>query len=71
MKYKVKLTHAVTMVVEGKSEDQIQDWLLQTTPEEAYFLAYDNGNPQSEYEEEIICEARGDSAVDYVIKEEE
>lgn len=70
MKCKVKLTHTVTLFVEGKSEDQIRDWLVQTTPEEAYLLAYDNGHKvESEYDEEIICEVRDDSEVDYVIKE--
>lgn len=71
MKCKVKLTHTVTMFVEGKSEDQIQDWLAETTPEEAYLLAYNNdGQPDSEYDEEIVCEVRNDSVVDYVIGEE-
>ena len=59
------------MFVEGKSEDQIQDWLNNTTPTEAYLLAYNNdGQPDSEYDEEIICEVRNDSVVDYVIGEE-
>jgi hypothetical protein len=70
MKCKVKLTHTVELFVEGESIDQIQDWLARTTPEEAYLLAYDNGGqPDSEYDEEIICEVRNDSVVDYVIKE--
>lgn len=70
MKCKVRLTHTVELFVEGKSEDQIQDWLNNTTPEEAYLLAYNNdGNPDTEYDEEIICEVRDDSEVDYVIKE--
>ena len=72
MKCKVKLTHTVTLFVEGESIDQIQDWLAETTPEEAYLLAYNNdGQPDSEYDEEIICEVRNDSVVDYVIGEEE
>ena len=72
MKCKVRLTHTVTLFVEGKSENQIQDWLCETTPEEAYLLAYDNGRQaESEYAEEIICEVRDDSEVDYVIKEDE
>lgn len=72
MKCKVRLTHTVILFVEGKSEDQIQDWLNNTTPTEAYLLAYNNdGKPNSEYDEEIICEVRDDSEVDYMIKEDE
>lgn len=67
MKCKVRLTHTVTLFVEGESEDQIQDWLAQTTPEEAYLASY-GSSVDSEYEEEIICEVRDDSEVDYVIK---
>ena len=71
MKCKVRLTHTVTLFVEGKSEEQITDWLAQTTPEEAYLLAYDNGKQvESEYDEEIVCCVREDSVVDYVIKED-
>ncbi len=70
MKCKVKLTHTVTLFVEGESEDQIRDWLVQTTPEEAYLLAYDNSDQvESEYDEDIVCIVRDDSVVDYVIKE--
>ena len=68
MKCKVQLTQVVTLVVEGKSEDQIQDWLNGTTPEEAYLLAYD-GNPTTAYYEEIICSVDKNSKVDYVIEE--
>ncbi len=69
MKCKVRLTHTVTLFVEGNSEDQVQDWLAQTTPEEAYLLAYENGNIiESEYDEEIICVVKDDSDVDYIIK---
>lgn len=70
MKCKVRLTHTVTLFVEGKSEEQILDWLAQTTPQDAYLLSYGSG-VDSEYDEEIICEVREDSDVDYVIKEEE
>lgn len=70
MKCKVKLTHTVTLFVEGKSEEQILDWLTKTTPEEAYLSSY-GSNVDSEYDEEIVCEVRDDSEVDYVIKEED
>ena len=67
MKCKVRLTHTVEMYVEGESEDAIMDWLLCTTPEEAVDMAH-NAVDQ-EYEEEIVCEVREDSEVDYVIGE--
>ena len=69
MKCRVQFTHTVTMIVEGKSEDQIQDWLAKTTPEEAYLASY-GSNVRSEYDEEIICRVGEDFTVDYVIKEE-
>ena len=46
------------------------DWLRQTTPEEAFRLADGHVNDEA-YEEEIVCEVREDSVVDYVIPEEE
>ena len=69
MKAKVRLTHTVELFVESESIDKIQDWLAGTTPEEAYMFAYNNGRcVESNYEEDIICEVRDDSEVDYVIK---
>lgn len=53
MKCKVKLTRTVELIVEGKSEEQIQDWLNATTPEGVYLAA--NGNLDESYDEEIIC----------------
>lgn len=70
MKCKVKLTHTVTLFVEGESEEQILDWLARTTPQEAYLLSEGTG-VDSDYDEEIICAVRDDSEVDYVIKEED
>lgn len=67
MKCKVRLTHTVEMFVEGESEEAIQEWLLCTTPEEAVDMAHNAVN--QEYDEEIVCEVREDSEVDYVIKE--
>lgn len=66
MKCKVRLTHTVEMFVEGESEEAIMDWLYSTTPEEAVDMAI---NPVDvTYDEEIICEVREDSEVDYVIE---
>ena len=71
MKAKVRLIHTVELFVESESMDKIQDWLAKTTPEEAYMCAYNNGRcVESNYEEDIICEVRDDSEVDYVIEEE-
>lgn len=68
MKCKVRLTHTVELFVEGKSEEQILDWLNCVTPEEAYLIAYNNGgHPGTVYDEEIVCEVRDDSEVDYVV----
>ena len=66
MKCKVKLMCTVEMYVEGKSEEAIQEWLNKTTPEQAYLMA---DGADVEYDEEIICEVRDDSEVDYVIEE--
>lgn len=71
MKCRVQLTHVVTLVVEGKSENQIQDWLNATTPEEAFLLAHNNGgHPGTSYNEEIICSVGENLKADYVIEEE-
>lgn len=69
MKCKVRLTHTVTLFVEGKSEDQILDWLAKTTPIDAY-LSSNGYSVNSEYDEEIVCVLRDDSEVDYIIQEE-
>ena len=65
MKCKVRLTRAVELFVEGKSEDAILDWLWQTTPEGAYLAA--DGDVGDEYNEEIVCVVRDDSVVNYTI----
>lgn len=69
MKCKVRLTHTVEMYVEGKSEEEIQEWLLCTTPQEATEMA---GKAVDEsYDEEIVCYVDENSEIDYVIQEEE
>lgn len=67
MKCKVRLTRTVELIVEGKSEEQIQDWLSETTPEGAY-LAADSGVDES-YDEEIVCFVDDASEVNYVIEQ--
>ena len=65
MKCKVRLTHTVEMFVEADSEEDVQEWLLNTTPTEAVQMA--KGGVTQDFDEEIICEVREDSEVDYVI----
>lgn len=65
MKYKVKLTHTVELFVEGKSMDDVQDWLNQTTPSQAKKLA--DRSVYEDYSEEIICPVADNSVVDYII----
>ena len=66
MKCKVRLTRTVELIVEGKSEDQIQDWLHSTTPEGAYLAA--DGAVDESYDEEIICHVN-DNVPGYTIEE--
>lgn len=69
MKCKVRLTRTVELIVEGRDEEAIMDWLYQTAPEQAYLLS--DGDVEDEYNEEIICHVKEDSVVNYVIKEDE
>ena len=55
------------MIVEGKSEEEISDWLSCTTPAEAKELAKDKDMVYESFNEEVICNVREDSVVDYVI----
>ena len=69
MKAKVRLTHTVEMFVDGKSKEEIQEWLTNTTPNEAKSFAEKNGKwVEEDYSEEIICSVRDDSYVDYKIE---
>ena len=65
MKCKVRMTHTIEFFVEGKDEETIQDWMMGITPEEAKELT--DGYIDEEYTEEIICEVREDSEVNYII----
>lgn len=66
MKAKVKLTYSVTLNVEGKDMDAIQDWLNSTTPMEvAEPNKYDY---EEEYEEEIIRVLNDNAKVNLKIK---
>lgn len=68
MKCKVRMTYAIEFFVEGKSEDIIQDWMSNKTPEEVRELIEDV--EYEDYTEEIICPIANDSIVDYVIEDE-
>jgi hypothetical protein len=68
MKCKVRMTYAIEFFVEGKSEDIIQDWMSNKTPEEVRELIEDV--EYEDYTEEIICPIADDSIVDYVIEDE-
>lgn len=67
MKCKVRLTHTVELFVEGKDAESIMEWLSQTTPVGAIHAT--QGNVMEEYDDEILCEVRDDSVVNYVIEE--
>ena len=69
MKCKVRLTRTVELLVEGKNEDAIMDWLRCTTPEEAFKLAKGQVHSDS-YDEEIVHTIRANAVVNYVIKED-
>lgn len=69
MKCKVVLHRTVELIVEGRDEEAIMDWLSQTTPEEAYELA--NGNVRDIYDEDILGGVKDGVVADYVIKEDE
>lgn len=70
MKAKVKLTYSVALFVEGGSDDEISDWLAQTTPGEALKQVKEQtGNYVEEnYDEQIECFVMDDSEVDLVIE---
>ena len=68
MKAKVKLNYSVELFVEAENEDQLHDWLLVTTPDEAKDLAIEAGKMVDEhYSEEIICEVSDDGEADISI----
>lgn len=70
MKCKVRLSHTVEMFVEAESEDAVMNWLDSTTPAEAKELAKDKNQVYENFRDEIICNVREDSIVDYVIDSE-
>lgn len=66
MKAKVKLSYSVELFVEAKDENQLLEWLNQTTPAEALERARENnaGYVEEDFSEEIICHVDDNSVVD-------
>lgn len=58
MKAKVKLTHEVTVIIEKDSEEDIYDWMCDTTPEGAIAQSEDKSNKivcvKNTYNEELL-----------------
>lgn len=53
---KVRMTHTVELFIEGKTEEDIQDWMNNHTPEEVVR----NGKYNTEdYADEILCYVSG------------
>lgn len=65
MKCKIRMSYVVEMYVEGKDEEEIYDWMSSITPDEAKRLV---SSCSDGYEDEIVCNVRDDSFVDYIIE---
>lgn len=71
MKAKIKMTYSVECFVEADNEDQLNEWMMTHTPEEADRLVRENGRcVEKNYNEEIICRVMEDSDVDFSIATE-
>ena len=66
MKCKVVLTRTVELIVEGRNEEVVMNWLRQTTPNEAYELSKRKATDL--YDEDIIYDVSDNVVADYVIK---
>jgi len=63
---KVRLTYSVELTVSAESEDALQEFINQTTPQEAKALAEKQNHTVDEsWNEEIITHIQPDSYVDY------
>ena len=69
MKCKVRLSRVTELVVSAENEDALVEWLNSMTPESVYLEL--DGNVEEEYTNEIVCNVRDDSDVDYKIKNEQ
>lgn len=58
MKAKIKLTHEVTVIVEKDCEEDIYEWMCNTTPKEAFMQSEDKDSGvicvESTYNEELL-----------------
>lgn len=70
---KVRLVYSVDLYVKHESEDDLCEWLAETTPQGACEMAHEQtgGYPEESYDEEIICRVREDSDYDLDITKEE
>lgn len=55
---KVRMVHEVITFVEGETEDDIQDWLNEHTPEEIA-MSPEYYYEESNYHDEILCYVDG------------
>ena len=67
MKYKVRLTHSVEMVVEGTSMEDVQEWLNNTTPDEAKAMAINLELVDESYDEDILNEVENSSIPNIIL----
>ena len=68
MKAKVVLKQEVELVVEGKSKEEIEQWLSHTTPQQAMELTKAAGKSVFlDYTEEILITLPDDAKADYTI----
>lgn len=66
----VSLTHTVTLTVEAENEEQIWEWLMENTPEEAITKAGGREYNDS-YEETIEADSNEEPAISLVKKDED
>lgn len=64
---RVEMIHVVELIVEAQNEDEIQDWLNETTPEKAYELSKNRATER--YYDDIVRFVTDEDA-DYVINPE-
>ena len=68
MKAKVVLRQEVELIVEGKSKEEIHDWLSRTTPQQAIELTKAAGKSAFvDYTEEILITLPDNTKADYTI----
>ena len=66
---KVKMTYSVECFIKADNDEQLQDWLNNHTPRDAFLLA--NKYVQEDYDEEILCHVMDNSDYDIDISKKE